>query len=83
MKGEAQAVQQAGRWAVQRARLAPADEATARAEDEMGTGLSLLWPLNPHLCFPLFLLGREKEKNLGNHITHKQKQSFSSKNWLV
>lgn len=57
MKGEAQAVQQAGRQAVQRAGLAPADEATVRAQD----GLSLLWPLN--LCFPLFLLGREEEKN--------------------
>lgn len=50
-------MQQAGRQAVQRAGLAPADEATVRAQD----GLSLLWPLN--LCFPLFLLGREEEKN--------------------
>lgn len=56
-------MQQAERWAVQRAGLAPADEATARAEDEAGSGPSLLWPLNPHLCFPLFLLRKEEEKN--------------------
>lgn len=56
-------MQQAERWAAQRAGLAPADEATARVEDEVEAGPLLLWPVNPHLCFPLFLLGREEEKN--------------------
>lgn len=60
MEGEAQAVQQVGTLLGQKAALAQADEVTARAEDEPGAGLLLLQHLNPHLCFPLFLLGREE-----------------------
>lgn len=68
---------------MQEAGLAPADEATARAEHELGAALLLLWPLNPHLCFPLFLLERGEEKNSGTQISHKQKLILSSKSWLV
>ena len=63
MKREAQVAQQVGRLPAQEAALAQADEATTRAEDELGAGLLLLQHLNPHLCFPLFLLGRAEEKN--------------------
>lgn len=58
---EARAVQRAGRSPVREPMQAPADEVIARAEDELGAGLSLLPHLNPHLGFPLFLLGREEE----------------------
>lgn len=63
MKREAQVVQQVGRLPAQEAALAQADEVTVRAEDELGAGLLLLRHLNPHLCFPPFLLGRGEEKN--------------------
>lgn len=63
MKREAQVVQQVGRLPAQEAALAQADEVTVRAEDELEVGLLLLQHLNPRLCFLLFLLCSEEEKN--------------------